>query len=110
MEDQQADLGTLELASQMEEFGKYLDLSTKCRWEEVASAILQAAARISPWFIACRFLIPSPPSFLEVQMSFQALRQRLLELSPSLMPVHQKVLIIAVNLKISFLEKRILDI
>jgi hypothetical protein len=53
--------------------------------------------------------MPKPPSLFGEQMSFQALKQRLLEFDSSLIPVHQKFLIIAVSFAMNFLVKRILD-
>jgi hypothetical protein len=51
----------------------------------------QAAIRIKPWLAAWKFLIPNPPSFFGVQMSFQALKQRALLVLSSLIHVHQKL-------------------
>jgi hypothetical protein len=53
--------------------------------------------------------MPNPPSFFEVQMSFQALRHKLLEFDSSLIPVQQKFLIMVVIFAMNFFEKRILD-
>jgi hypothetical protein len=62
-----------------------------------------------PRFIACKFLIPKPPSFFGEQISFQALRQRLLELVSSLVPVHQKFLMIEVSFAMNFLVNKMFD-
>lgn len=103
---QKADLGMLDLALQKEEFGKYLDLRTLEMWLSGSSTILQAAERTKLLLVACKFLIPSPPSFFGAQISFQALRHKDLELESFLTPVHQKFLITAVSLAKNFLGKR----
>ena len=109
MEDQKADLGVFGVAVQIDVSWKYLDLRTRCKWEDGALGSLQAAVRIRPSLVACKFLIPRPPSCLELQMAFQALRQRLLLELFSLIPVHQKFLMIDVSLARNFLENKMLD-
>lgn len=56
--------------------------------------------------MACKFLIPRPPSFFGEQMSFQARRQRDFELFSSLTHVHQKFRMIAVSLEKNFCPKK----
>jgi hypothetical protein len=109
MEAQKADRGAFGFGRQIEESGKYLDFNTAWRKSFGCSAILQAAMSMRAWFVAWRFLMPRPPSFFGVHISFQALRQSDLALASSRTPVHQKVLIMAMSLAINFLEKRILD-
>ena len=109
MDDQKADFGTFELALQIDESGKYLDLRTLERKQSGFSVILHAAERTRPLFIAWMFLIPRPPSLFGIQMSFHALRQSALDLGSSFIPVHQKFLMMAVSFAINFLENNMLD-
>ena len=106
---QKADLGTFGFGRHMDEEGKYLDFKTSCGKLLGWSVILHAAISMRPMLIACRFLIPKPPSFFGEHISFQAFKHKLLALVSSLTPVHQKHLMIAVSLVMNFLVNKMFD-
>src|ERR1043165_1911666 len=59
--------------------------------------------------MACKFLRPRPPSSLGRQISCHVLRHKLFPVKLSLIPDHQKVLMIAVSSVICFFKNKILD-
>jgi hypothetical protein len=66
---QKADLGTLGLAFQKDVLWKYLALRILVVRLSGRVTIFQAALRIRALLTASKFLMPKPPSFLDLQIS-----------------------------------------
>lgn len=74
IEAQKGDLGAFLCAFQKEVKGKYLDFKILEEMLSLEVAMFQVALTNIPLLTYSRFLMPRPPSFLDLQISTQALR------------------------------------